>query len=195
MMKRIIYTQADGSLTILAPHEGARFAHSVTVNGMTVKADPDPSPVDTMLRAWPVAGAIAEWAESEDLFVGRIRDKDVPPTCIASAQIVDASVIPADRSKRKAWRQNGAAVVVDLIISAQIDAENARVAADEIERANLKESGPLMAFVNMTPAEIAAWITANVNNLADAKLALALLAKIVNVAVRKFVRSGVNEIR
>lgn len=65
-----------------------------------------------------------------------------------------------------------------------------RAATDEAERAALKLNNQLMTFVNMTPAQIDAWCDANVTSLATARDALKLLAKIVNVAIRRQIRDA-----
>ena len=67
-------------------------------------------------------------------------------------------------------------------------ARTARREADLAEQQALKGNNALMTFVDMTPAQIDSWVAANVNNLAEAKDALAMLAKIVNVAIRRLVR-------
>jgi hypothetical protein len=79
------------------------LAIAVTFPDGSKLRDENPRPVDTFLRRWPVEGAVAEWAETEDEFVARIRAKDVPADA-TDAQIVDAEAIPTDRTFRNAWK-------------------------------------------------------------------------------------------
>lgn len=111
-MKKIIYTRPDGGLTVLHPVEGARLAKAVHFEDGTFMAA-DPQPVDRFVRQWPVPGAVAVWAETEDEFVARIAAKDVPAGA-ANAQIVDESAIPADRTFRNAWKAGSGVVEHDM---------------------------------------------------------------------------------
>jgi membrane glycosyltransferase len=56
------------------------------------------------------------------------------------------------------------------------------------DHAAVKGDNQLQTFVQMTPAQVDAWINANVNSLADAKTALKMLAKIVLVTARRSMR-------
>ena len=135
-MKKVIYTRADGCVTIVTPVEGGRLANWITLEGgQVVPAINPPQRVDSILRGWPVQGATADWAETEDQFVARIlADPQSVPVSAINPQIVEASAIPADRSKRNAWRQVGAAVVVDAAaVTACKDAAAIR-AIDGIDR-------------------------------------------------------------
>lgn len=107
-MKRVIYTKPNGLLAVLVPTEGARLAYYITLADGTVipeGADKEDRPqafsVDQFLKRWPVQGAVAAWAESEELFVARIAAKDVPAGL--TYNIVDESAIPTDRTFRNAW--------------------------------------------------------------------------------------------
>lgn len=93
MMKKIIYTRPDGGLSVCVPSEGARLAFNE--KGELVTAD-------SFFHRWPVEGVTVEWAETEDEFVERISRKDVPADA-TNVQIVDASVIPSERTFRNAW--------------------------------------------------------------------------------------------
>jgi hypothetical protein len=116
-MKTIIYTRPDGGLSVCRPSEGARLAFFITlVDGTRLPSGGAPStarPVDSILRRWPVAGAVAEWAESEDEFVERVRRKDVPPDAL-NVQIIDEAAIPADRAFRNAWKAGVGCVECDM---------------------------------------------------------------------------------
>jgi hypothetical protein len=65
---------------------------------------------------------------------------------------------------------------------AQIDAAATAQAADV---SAAKQYAKLQALKNMTPAQVGAWIDANINNLADAKDALKTLAIAVSVLARR----------
>ena len=103
-MKKIFYTRVDGGLSVVHPSEGARLANWITLTDGTVVQGGArwPVPVDNILRSWPINGAVANWAETEEEFVTRIAAKDVPPG--VAYQIVDKSGIPTDRTFRDAWK-------------------------------------------------------------------------------------------
>lgn len=97
------------------PCEGARLAFWITLaDGTVLPKGVPPCPVDAILRRWPVAGAVAKWAETEDEFIARIRAKDVPADA-TDVQIVDAAAIPADRTFRNAWKHDKGTVSVDMV--------------------------------------------------------------------------------
>ncbi len=66
----------------------------------------------------------------------------------------------------------------------------ARLAQDETERLQVKGNAALNTFMNMSPADIDAWMTANVTTLAQARTALTMMAKLLNVACRRQLRNG-----
>lgn len=116
-MKKIIFTNADGGLSIVHPVEGFRLASSVVLSDGSKLSSEAPKSVDQFVRGWPVAGAVAQWVETEDAFVVRVVNKDVPPGA-ANVQIVDVSQLPTDRAMRAAWRytpENG--VHVDPVMA------------------------------------------------------------------------------
>lgn len=92
-MKSIAYTQENGATAICSPVEGARLARSVTLLDGT-KLEGDPRPVCFFTHGWPVAGAAAEWAESEEEFMARIQAKDVPPSA-TNVRIVEEAEVDA----------------------------------------------------------------------------------------------------
>lgn len=110
-MKKIVFTRSDGGLSVLNPCEGARLATKLTLADGTVLVSDAPKPVDQFRRGWPIAGAVAEWAETEDEFVARIAKKDVPADA-TDVQTVDESAIPTDRTFRNAWKHDGGGKVV-----------------------------------------------------------------------------------
>jgi len=112
-MKKIIYTRADGGMSVMGPCEGARLALGVTLPDGQVITDSVPRPIDTFLRRWPVEGATADWAETESAFIARIIDKDVPKDA-TDVQIVGGNDIPADRVFRNAWKSELGGVGVDM---------------------------------------------------------------------------------
>lgn len=139
-MKKIIYTRPDGGLSVVHPAEGSRLAKWVVLEGgdalvgmrtgvielskemidaalggiETIMGVANvPRRVDEFLRHWPVAGAIAEWAETEDEFVARIAAKDVPADAI-DRQFVDEFAIPTDRTFRNAWKAGTGNVEHDI---------------------------------------------------------------------------------
>ena len=101
-MKKIVFTRPDGGLSVMIPVEGARLAFAITLSDGTVIGKATPVPVEQLKGRWPIPGAIAQFAETEDEFVNRIRIGDVPANAI-NVQIVDSSLIPTDRTNRDAW--------------------------------------------------------------------------------------------
>ena len=102
--KRIVYVNPDGSIGVLCAAPGARLANSITLEKGVVK-EPRPVPVERVLRKWPSAVAV-EWAETEDEFLKRIAAKDVPKDAV-SFRIVDVADLPAYRTFRSAWKDDG----------------------------------------------------------------------------------------
>ena len=154
-MKKIIYTRPDGGLSVVHPVEGARLGHSITLADGTVldsndpvqrltKQAPQPVPVDELRRGWPVAGAIANWAETEDEFLARVKAKVLPADAINS-QIVDEAAVPTDRTFRNAWEQAGATVTVSMakarnLQEAEINRRRREKIRDLLEREALGEN-------------------------------------------------------
>lgn len=56
---------------------------------------------------------------------------------------------------------------------------------DELDAEAAKQYAKLVALKNMTPAQVQAWVDANINNLADAKDALKTLAIAVSILARR----------
>ena len=102
--KRIVYVNPDGSIGVLCAAPGARLASSVTLAKGVVKV-PTPEPVERVLRKWPSAASV-EWAETEAEFLQRIAAKDVPKDAV-SFRIVDVADLPAYRTFRSAWKDDG----------------------------------------------------------------------------------------
>lgn len=102
-MKKIIYSRPDGGLSVVAPLEGSRLAFFIRLaDGTALPSGVAPffeRPVDSILRRWPIAGASAEWAESEAAFVARIAESDVFVTITDSPDAVRSKMgvdLPAD---------------------------------------------------------------------------------------------------
>lgn len=113
-MKCIVYTQQDGAVAICRPMEGARLALSITLADGTKHESKEPAPaasISGVMRGWPVDGANAEWAETEDEFIARIAKKDVPTD---DYLVIEHTELPQDRTFRNAWTRSGRAVVCDM---------------------------------------------------------------------------------
>lgn len=130
-MKKIVYTQVNGVCAVVHPCEGARLALSVTLADGTRLSAANARPVDAFLRGWPVSGATAEWAETEDEFVERIRQKDVPANA-TDVLIVDESALPADRAFRNAWRVGAGGIGCDMASAKNLARDTLR--AERAER-------------------------------------------------------------
>lgn len=87
--------------------------------------EPIPTPADFFRRGWPVEGAVAEWAETEDEFVARIAAKGVPADA-RNVQIVDAAAIPTDRTFRNAWKSGAGCVDHDMPQCVEIQKQRLR---------------------------------------------------------------------
>jgi hypothetical protein len=111
-MIKIVFTCADGGVSVMGPCEGARLAYGVTFSDGSVIRSEDARPVDTFLRRWPVNGAVAEWAETEAEFIARIIAKDVQKDA-TNVHVVDGSEIPSDRTFRNAWKDDNG-IKVDM---------------------------------------------------------------------------------
>lgn len=116
MMRRIVYTQENGKLAVLSPSEGARKALSVKtregrVSERLVGGKQQPTSVSQLVREWPLLGASAVWAETEDAFIARIIAKDVPNSAV-DVHVVSEEEIPTDRSFRDAWAVGPSGVLV-----------------------------------------------------------------------------------
>lgn len=156
-MKRIIYTRPDGGLSVCTPAQGGRLAFWITLADGTVidardpvqratKQNPPAVPVDSLLRRWPVEGAVAEWAETEDEWVARIAAKDVPKDA-TDVQIVDESAIPTDRTFRNGWKAGMGKVEHDMPKCREIHKDRLRelrapkLAALDVEYMRALEAG------------------------------------------------------
>ncbi len=64
-------------------------------------------------------------------------------------------------------------------------AAQAQQAADDADRGIVRADAQVRALVAMTPAQIDAWMTTNVTNLAQARTVLTRLAQIVAVLLRR----------
>lgn len=128
-MKKIVYKRPDGGISIIHPAEGARLAFFITFpDGTRLPSAVAPfvgRPVDSILRAWPVEGAVAEWAEPEEAFISRVIAKDLPHDA-TNVRVVEATEIPKDRSFRDAWKDEGGAITVDMSVARDIHRDRLR---------------------------------------------------------------------
>jgi hypothetical protein len=128
---------------------------------------------------------------SEADALARALAKDIPADA-TNVRVVDPAAIPADRSKRIAWRQIGDTIVIDAIISADLSSRLARRTIDESERLSGKADSAVMALINQTKAEWITWVTTNLSfcvTPAD-RNRMGTLFWIVALAVRGLLRNG-----
>ncbi len=122
-MKQIILRLSNGQIAYARPFEGARLAYWITLADGTVLpngantdalAGVPPAPVDSILHGWPVTGATAKWAETEDEFLARMAQVTILQDGEKDARFRGAVVVanippegvPADAVSwryRKAW--------------------------------------------------------------------------------------------
>lgn len=142
-MKKIVYKlhPSNGDIAVVNPVEGARLMSSITIDRVEEIFDP-PISADSYRRFWPIPDAEVVWSETEEEFVRRIAEKDVPGTLDKSYTddngnvwrqmlkgdadklglsytetpflLVDESEIPKDRSFRDAWSHDGFTVIHDM---------------------------------------------------------------------------------
>lgn len=124
-MKKIVFTRADGGVSVMGPCEGARLAYSVTLPDGSKFSSQAACPVDTFLRRWPVDGASVEWAETIDEFYARIIAKDVPKDA-TNLVMVNESEIPQDRTFRDALAIIDEKIVYDMPKCREIHKEKLR---------------------------------------------------------------------
>lgn len=110
-MRKIIYTRPDGGLSVIHPVPNARL---MSRWGQVKFNPPVPAYSIKQFRTAPDGGTLSEilsaapitWAETEDQFIMRIFEKDVPKNAIDAA-VVDATDVPRDRSRRNKWAIRG----------------------------------------------------------------------------------------
>lgn len=185
-MKVIAFERDDGGVSVSYPAEGARLALSVTLAGGNVLGDgATPRAVDTFLRGWPITGAVARWAESEDQFVARVRDKVIPAGALAF--IVDDSAIPQDRTFRDAWAIQGGAVAVDMVKALEIGKDLVRerrkplLAALDVAYIRADEAGDAATKAKIVARKQALRDATSANAILTAATPEALLAAIDQV--------------
>src|SRR3990167_9593737 len=126
-MKRIVWTGADGVCKVFHPAEGARLAYSVTLAGVIVASSEAGIAVWMLLRPWPMVGAVAEWAESEDEFLSRLAEK-VVPAGVTDTVFIDPADLPVDRTFRESWSLAGSIIESDMAKAREIWRDKMRVA-------------------------------------------------------------------
>lgn len=99
-MKVIVYEVEGGKLEITPPSPGERLCNSITLADGTTMASVVPVQADRFLRGWPVKGAIADWAETEDEWLLRVAGM-VRPEKARRLKIVELPDL--DRATRDKW--------------------------------------------------------------------------------------------
>ncbi len=151
-MKRIAYERPDGGVSVVVPCEGARLALGIILaDGNRLSPESGKlAPVDSILRRWPVVGATAEWAETEDDFIKRIMAQVVPADAKTISQCLPEEI--PERTFRGAWALIGGKITHDMTKARNIHRDRMRHArkpklealdvaylrADEISDAVLK---------------------------------------------------------
>jgi hypothetical protein len=192
-MKKIVYNQADGTAAVVTPAEGSRLAISVTIDRKKMVSK-EPIPVDRFLRRWPVEGAVAEWAETEDEWMARIAAKDVPAG--VPFEIVDASEIPADRTFRNAWKCGAGKIEHDMAKCREIQKNRLReLRAPKLAALDVEFMRALEAGDTAKCAEIAAQKQALRDVTKDPAIAVAKTVEELKAAVPAVLRDSVEVVR
>jgi hypothetical protein len=97
-------------------------------------------------------------------------------------RLADGAFVPDD-SKSHAWQQYQAWVAAGN--TPQPADPPPPPSQDELDAASAKAYAKLQALMGMTPAQVQAWVSANVTNLAQAQDAIATLAIAVAVLARR----------
>ena len=126
-MKKIIYSRADGGVSVVSPAAGQRLAiRIISIFWLELFRSKAPVPIENISRKWLLLGNI-EWTETEDEFMARIQARAVPSDAI-NPQVVDESVIPADRTFRNALRQDGSFLIHDMLKAREIQEQRIEAA-------------------------------------------------------------------
>lgn len=106
-MKKIVYTRADGGVSVFNPAPGARLAFA---NGEF--AFDRPYKLEDLSRKAISAGEFLV-VEDDEAFLLRLAAKVVPPDA-TNIQFLAEEDIPADRTFRNAWEQGDKVVAVNM---------------------------------------------------------------------------------
>lgn len=138
-MKRIAYAAPDGSVAIVIPSIGARLCSSVrAADGISRKPYSPPVSFDRIAKGMSFAQATViydpEWSETEDQFVERVRQKDVPSDAktviLVEEEDLPPRMDPKTKHLRNAWRISGRKVVVDMPAAREIHMNRIRQSRD-----------------------------------------------------------------
>lgn len=93
--------------------------------------------------------------------------------------------VAANPGKKIVVAADGSLTAVDNLLTAEEAAQQAEVAKDLEDAQAARTYAKLVALRNMSPAQVQAWVTANVTNLAQARDAIETLAVAVSVLARR----------
>lgn len=123
-MKIVTYTNAAGTIFELFPAPFARLCNGYVLGDQTVSCEPVSLDQLKAQLGWSTAFTPV-FAETEEAFVARIRDKDVPVDA-SNVQIVDFETLP-DQSFRKAWVFSGGTVMIDMTKARDVHRDRLRI--------------------------------------------------------------------
>ncbi len=151
MEKRIVYTQRNGGVCIVAPAARARASVVNTAEAHERAKEGDASKNWSTSYIESPVGSLGEQTvtgknvkveftstptkyryETDEEFIERIRLKDVPSDAVGVA-VVDASSLPKDRAFRDAWEHDGLGFVsVNLTKAREIHRQRIRQAREPL---------------------------------------------------------------
>ncbi|MFA5921164.1 MAG: hypothetical protein WC856_07715 [Methylococcaceae bacterium] len=109
-MKKIIWSNSAGGISVFTGFEGARLCVSIALSDDTIISSETPVRADSFLGMWPVDGVSATWAETEEEFAQRMAERHVT----APFRIVDDTEIPEADGFFDALVDDGATITIDM---------------------------------------------------------------------------------
>lgn len=76
-------------------------------------------------------------------------------------------------------------VAAKAVLEADIVAQQAKAQQDEQDRSDIKGDNAIKVLLDLTPAQIDAWLAANVSTIADARVVLSRVIKVLVLLARR----------
>lgn len=111
-MNIIIYTNTLGQLVEVYPSPYARLCLGAIKDKETITFE-SPCCLDALVSAWGSNTFTPIYAETEDEFTNRIKDRTVPKEA-TDVTIIHTSSIPVDYTFRDAWYISNGAIIINI---------------------------------------------------------------------------------